>query len=83
LSNQVSEKAYLALLEGPFADSILETDFFQKEQTRLRESGAAGEGGMMNPVVQTSLEILGKLEDRLAENRRKFPWKIPFSFFEI
>jgi hypothetical protein len=76
LSNQVSEKAYLALLEGPFADSILETDFFQDEQTRLRESAAAeGGGGMMNSVVQNSLEILGKLEDRLAENRRKFPWK--------
>jgi hypothetical protein len=75
LSNQLSEKGYLALLEGPFADSILTTAFFRNEQYRLRRSAAGGEGGMMNPVVQNSLEILGKLEDRMAENRRKFPWK--------
>jgi hypothetical protein len=83
LSNQWTEKAYEALLEGPFADSILTTTFFQREQTRLRKSGAAGEeGGMMNPVLQNSLEILGKLEDRLAENRRKFPWTL-YSSIEI
>jgi hypothetical protein len=81
LSNQWTEKAYEALLEGPFADSILETAFFQDEQTRLRKS--AGEGGMMNPVVQNSVEILGKLEDRLEENRRKFPWKTFYSSIEI
>jgi hypothetical protein len=76
LSNQLTDKAYLALLEGPFADSILETSFFGNGQYRLRESAAAeGGGGMVNPVVENSLEILGKLEDRLAENRRKFPWK--------
>jgi hypothetical protein len=79
----LTEKAYLALLEGPFADSILTTTFFQREQTRLRKSAGGGGGGMMNPVVQNSLEILGKLEERLAENRRKFSWKTLVSFFEI
>jgi hypothetical protein len=84
LSNQWTKKAYEALLEGPFADSILTTTFFQREQTRLRKSaGGGGGGGMMNPVVQNSLEILGKLEERLAENRRRFSWKTPVSFFEI
>jgi hypothetical protein len=79
----LTEKAYLALLEGPFTDSILTTTFFQSEQTRLRKSGAAEGGGKMNPVVQNSLEILGKLEDLLAENRRKFPWKTLYSTIEI
>jgi hypothetical protein len=79
----LTEKAYLALWEGPFADSILETAFFQGEQTRLRRSAAEGGGGMMNPVVLNSHEILGKLEDRLAENRKKFPWKTLYSSIEI
>jgi hypothetical protein len=56
LSKQWTEKAYEALLEGPFGDSILTTAFSQ---------------------------IVGKLEDRLAENRRKFPWKTLFSSFDI
>jgi hypothetical protein len=76
----LTENAYLALLEVPFADSILKTDLFQTEMTRLRNSGAARGRGMMNPAVQNSLEILGKLKDRLAENRKKFPWKILSSF---
>jgi hypothetical protein len=78
LSNQLTEKAYLALLEGPFAESILETRFFRAAQGRVRYSATAaggGGGGMMNPAVQNSLKILGKLQDRLVENRRKFPWK--------
>jgi hypothetical protein len=80
----LTEKAHEALLEGPFADSILTTAFFQDEQNRLRESVAAeGGGGLMNSVVQNSLEILGKLEDRLAENRRKFPWKTLYSNIDI
>jgi hypothetical protein len=70
LSDQWTEKAYEALLEGPFADSILTTAIFQ---TRRRKSAGEGGGGM----------ILGKLEDRLAENRRKFPWKTLFSSFDI
>jgi hypothetical protein len=85
LSNQWTEKAYGALLEGPFADSILTTDFFLDEQTRLMRESAPAEGGaeMMNPAVQNSLEILRKLEDRLAENRRKFPWKTLYSYIRI
>jgi hypothetical protein len=79
----LTEKAYLALLEGPFADSILTTDFFQDEQTQLRRPATAEGGEMMNPVVQNSLEILGKLEDRLAENRKKFSWKTLHSFIRI
>jgi hypothetical protein len=61
-------EAYRALWEGPFADSILKSGFFSwemEEEVKKRE-----------PVDQTAVDILQKLQERTLENRRKFPWKV-------
>jgi hypothetical protein len=72
----LTEKAYAALWEGPFAHSILGSDFFSRESIRLRDSLSSVDG----PVAAAdspSLEILQKLDDRVRENGKKFPWKKP------
>jgi hypothetical protein len=81
---QFTAKAYAALLEGPFANSILETRLFEKEYYRLRHLVAStsnldamAAGAADEP--RHSLELLGMLKDRMEENRRKFPWKSLFS----
>jgi hypothetical protein len=75
-------KAYAALFDGPFANSILESDFLEKEYDRLLVSStshldATAAGATEDP--RHSLELLGKLKDRMEENRRKFSWKNLFS----
>jgi hypothetical protein len=70
----LTEKAYAALWEGPFAHSILDSDFFSRESIRLRDSLPMMDG----PVAAAdhpSLEILQKLDDRVRENGKKFPRK--------
>jgi hypothetical protein len=75
----LTEKAYAALLEGPFANSILEVDGFVFEDEYHRpwastsNLDATAAGAAEDP--RHSLELLGKLKDRMEENRRKFPWK--------
>jgi hypothetical protein len=62
------------MLEGPFANSILDSDFFSEESSRLRDALSR----MDCPPAATdhlSLEILETLEDRVRENGKKFPWK--------
>jgi hypothetical protein len=71
-------KVYAALLDGPFANSILESDFLEKQYDRLVASStsdldATAAGAAEDP--RHSLELLGKLKDRMEENRRKFSWK--------
>jgi hypothetical protein len=75
-------KAYAALLEGPFANSIFQSDFLEKEYDRLVASStsnldATAAGAAEDP--RQTLELLGKLKDRMEENRRKFPWKSLYS----
>jgi hypothetical protein len=74
-------KAYAALLDGPFANSILESDFVEDKYDRLASStsnlDATAAGAAEDP--RHSLELLEKLKDRMEENRRKFPWKSLFS----
>jgi hypothetical protein len=105
-------KQYAPLLEGPFANSILESPFFKKEYNRLLASSrrrqtsnvdataagvaagvaagaAAGAAedprqalellGKLQDRMEQALELLGKLQDRMEENRRKFPRKTLFS----
>jgi hypothetical protein len=75
-------KAYAALLDGPFANSILESPFLEEEYGRLvassaYNSDATAAGAAEGP--RHSLELLGKLKDRMEENRRQSPWKSLFS----
>jgi uncharacterized protein YfdQ (DUF2303 family) len=75
-------KAYAALLDGPFANSILESDFVKNEYDRLVAAStsnldATAAGAAEDP--RHSLELLGKLKDRMEENRRNFSWKSLFS----
>jgi hypothetical protein len=75
-------KAYAALLDGPFSNSILESDFFKNEYDRLVAAStsnldATAAGAAEDP--RQTLELLGKLKDRMEENRRKFSWKSLFS----
>jgi hypothetical protein len=78
LHMQLTGKAFTALLEGPFAGTILELegDIFAKEYL-LDATGAAAEDHLH------SLESLGKLRDRMEENRRSCPWKTLFSKSDI
>jgi hypothetical protein len=75
-------KAYAALLDGPFANSVLESDFVMNEYDRLVAAStsnldATAAGAAEDP--RQTLELLGKLKDRMEENRRKFRWKSLFS----
>jgi uncharacterized protein YfdQ (DUF2303 family) len=75
-------KAYAALLDGPFSNSILESDFVKNEYDRLVAAStsnldATAAGAAEDP--RHSLELLGKLKDRMEENRRNFSWKSLFS----
>jgi hypothetical protein len=83
---QLTEKAYEALWEGPFADSILNSVFFSEGLKRLRErdslSSTDGPAAAAAAVDQKSLEILKKLEDRVLENGSKYPKKKK-AFFEF
>jgi hypothetical protein len=82
---QVTGKAYAALLEGPFANSILESDSFEDEYYRLRDStrlGATGTTAVDDGERTLLLELLRKLDHRMVENKEKFPWKTPFSVME-
>jgi hypothetical protein len=66
-------------MEGPFADSILESDFFSRESSRLRDSLSKMDGPFTE-VVQRSLEILENLKDRMRENGnnpRMNPFRLP------
>jgi hypothetical protein len=68
----VTVDAYRALWEGPFVNSILQSDFFRWEMEAVRKR---------EPVDQSALEILQKLKERMLENRRKSPWKVLKSKF--
>jgi hypothetical protein len=69
-------KAYAALLEGPFADSMLRSPRFCVEHIRPELSFNVDETGAETVEDQRhSLELLKKLEDRAMENVNKFPWK--------
>jgi hypothetical protein len=70
----LTEKAYAALWEGPFAHSILGSDFFSREWIRLRVSLSRMDGPAA-AADSPSLEILQKLQDRVRENGNKFPRK--------
>jgi hypothetical protein len=70
----LTEKAYAALWEGPFAHSILHSHFFSRESIRLRVS-LSNVDGPAAAADSPSLEILQKLDDRVRENGKKFPWK--------
>jgi hypothetical protein len=70
----LTEKAYAALWEGPFAHSILHSDFFSRESIRLRDSLPRMDGPVAAADSQ-SLEILLKLDDRVREIEKKFPRK--------
>jgi hypothetical protein len=72
-------KAYAALLDGPFANSILESPFIENEYGRLVASSTSNLDATAAEDPRHSLEQLGKLKDRMEENRRKFPWKSLFS----
>jgi hypothetical protein len=77
-------KAYAALLDGPFANAILESDFFESECHRLKALSnldATAAGAAEGP--RHSLELLGKLKERMEENRRKFSWKSLFSAIQL
>jgi hypothetical protein len=79
---QLTWKAYAALLDGPFANCILESDFLEKEYDHMVASStsnldATPAGAAEDP--RHSLELLRKLKDRMEENRRKFSWKSLFS----
>jgi hypothetical protein len=79
---QLTWKAYAALLDGPFANSILESDFLENKYDRLAGSSrpnlaATAAGAAEDP--RHSLELFGKLKDRMEENRRKLSWKSLFS----
>jgi hypothetical protein len=63
---QLTGKAYAALLEGPFADSILESPFLSKEYRRIKISSRGAE---MVDDQHHSLELLQRLKDRVMENR--------------
>jgi hypothetical protein len=79
-------KAYAALLEGPFANSILESDFFEKEYDRLVACSSSHLDATAAEAAEDprhSLELLGKLKDRMEENRRKFPLKSLFSSTQL
>jgi hypothetical protein len=83
---QLTWKAYAALLDGPFANSILESDFLEKEYDRLVASStsnldATAAGAAEDP--RQTLELLGKLKDRMDENGRKFSWKTLFSSVDL
>jgi hypothetical protein len=77
---QLTEKAYEALWEGPFADSIHDSVLFAEGLERLRGSLSSTEGppAAVAGVDQKSLEILKKLNARVLENGRKFPKKAYF-----
>jgi hypothetical protein len=62
------------MLEGPFANSILDSDFFSIESSRLRDAVSRMDCAPA-AADHISLEILEKLEDRVRENGKKFPWK--------
>jgi hypothetical protein len=72
---QLTEKAYEALWEGPFADSIRDSVLFSEELKRLRDGPPAAK---VCAVDQKSLEILKKLDCRVLENGSKFPKKAFF-----
>jgi hypothetical protein len=72
---QLMRKAYASLLERPFADSILESPFFFREYRRLMVLSNLDVTAAAVEDHRHSLELLEKLEDRMEENRRKFPWK--------
>jgi hypothetical protein len=65
-------------LEGPFADSILESDFLVEETCRLKVSSRLDAAEAAPDDRHQSLELLKKLKDRMLENRRKFRWKTIF-----
>jgi hypothetical protein len=75
---QLTKKAYAALLEGPFADSILESPFFRDYRRLMCWSNSNATAAAVDDCLH-SLELLDKLEDRMEGNRRKFPWKTLFS----
>jgi hypothetical protein len=82
LDIQVTWKAYAALLEGPFANSILESPFLEDEYDRLVASSMSNSDATAAIAAEDprqTLELLGKLKDRMEENRKKFPWKSLFS----
>jgi hypothetical protein len=76
---QLTRKAFAALLEGPFADSILESPFFLEEYRPLQVLSNLDETTEAVEDHRHSLELLKKLEDRMEEHRRKFPWKTLYS----
>jgi hypothetical protein len=73
-------------LEGTFADSIIESPlspFLSTEYDRLKVSLSLNETGADAVNDQChSLELLGGLEDRRMENRRRFREKRLFSDME-
>jgi hypothetical protein len=79
---QLTGKAYATLLEGPFADSILDSPFIANEYRRLKASSWLDTTATSADDRLHSLELLKKLEDRMEENRVKFPWKTLFSAME-
>jgi hypothetical protein len=72
-------KAYAALLEGPFAESILQRSFLFGENLRLQGFTDMDEtGAEVGEDQRHSLDLIKKLEDRVMENVKKFPWKTTF-----
>jgi response regulator of citrate/malate metabolism len=59
-------ESFRALWEGPFANSIMQSAFFDEMEQEVMER---------EQVDQSAVDILRKLEDRKEENKRKFPWK--------
>jgi hypothetical protein len=78
----VTGKAYAALLEGTFANYILDSDSFEIEYYRLKHSTSLDATAKAVDEKNYSLQSLKKLGDRMEENRIKFPWKTPFSVME-
>jgi hypothetical protein len=77
---QLTGKVYASLLEGPFANSILESPFFFREYRRLMVLSNLDVTAATVEDHRHSLELLEKLVDRMEENRRKFPWKTLLSY---
>jgi hypothetical protein len=72
---QLTAKAFAALLEGPFANSILELgDSFEDEEegnclpSKCLDGTRSGVDGH-----HLSLELMNTLKHQMMENRRKFP----------
>jgi hypothetical protein len=84
IPEELTWRAYRALLEGPFANSILESyslGFKYYEYSQLKAPTLEGTADTVEDY-RHCFELLGKLLDRMEENRKTFPWKTLFSDME-